>query len=838
MDVCSNASSWTIDADGKMTTSIVSTSSSSAELTKTECLVAINTTGNATGENGSSKSFVNCDILPGSLLPFCDTQLPIEERISNLLSFVYLEELPHKFGRLGLPHTPPTGECLHGFATNCIDNNTCPTIFPDALASASSFNDTLFTAIGRAIGTEGRAITNVANADENDQAHNLKAHTICWSPDLNPFRHPLWGRGQEVPSEDPLLCGRYGAAYIRGLQGRDDPEGGGFLRMVASPKHFVGYDMEGMGPGQSTGNTFAGPAFNRHNFSNKMSAQELVEYYARPFELAVKQGGALGIMCSYNAVEVTDGSKTTGSLPACAFSDLQNGMLRGQWNFSGYIVSDCGAIQDFLTENKCSGCGKVLPCHGLCDDANYTNKCPACSSTCIFSHMYGGGTDDACGGFGDQIRSILKGTTTKAQLVTSARRILRVLLSLGYANPKSKQPYQHLGKDDVDSPEIRQLNLEAARQSIVLLKNEPGPNGPVLPLRKGQSLAIIGPSADSPLNLLSNYHGSAPPTSSQKHLVSPLEALNRSGWNVTFQDGAHINLHGYPADMKGIELAADAAASHDVAVVFVGLNSGEEHESGDRNATGAGLGLPGSQLLLVQAVQRANPNTVVVLIHGSPIAVEWSKDNVPAIVDAHYPGGMGGYGIADVLTGAFNPCGRLTSTIYSRAMANRSIFDTGLRADGGLTYMHYDGKTYGPTLWEFGDGISYSNFSTAPHGTSTSVTATTTMLANSPLRFSVAITNTDGPGGCYTALGFIISTHSQAPRNRKLFDYERVDLEAGHTTVVTLSLTADTGSLVQSNGSKAIFPGEYEVMVAGVRFKVQITGPAVIVSPAPPLTYY
>ena len=835
---CLNSSSWTINGDGMMSTS-VATRTSSRELTaKTECLVAINTTANATGRKGFSYSYVDCDSLPGSLLPYCDTGLAIEDRISNLLSFLYMNELPTNFGRLGLPHSPPTGECLHGFASDCIDNNTCPTIFPDALASASSFNDSLFTAIGRAIGTEGRAITNVASTESADKAHNLKPHTICWSPDLNPFRHPLWGRGQEVPSEDPLLCGRYGAGYIRGLQGRDDPEGGGFLRMVASPKHFVGYDLEGMGPGQKTGNTLSGPTFNRHNFSNKMSAQELVEYYARPFELAVVQGGALGIMCSYNAVEVTDGARTTGSVPACAFSGLQNGMVRGQWNFSGYIVSDCGAISDFLTKNSCSGCGQLLPCHGLCDDANYTSKCPACSSTCVNAHMYAGGTDAACGGAGDQIDALKHGNTTKAELVASARRVLRVLVSLGHANPKDKQPYQHLGKQDVDSAYTRQLNLEAARQSIVLLKNEPTPNGTVLPLRKGQSVAVIGPIADNPFDLLSNYHGSPPPKSAPKHIVSPLQALNRSGWNVSFQLGGHINLHGHPPNTKGIELAAALAASRDVAVVFVGLDAGEEHESGDRNATGAGLGLPGSQLQLVQAVRRANPNTAVVLIHGSAIAIEWSKENIPAIVDAHYPGGMGGYGIADVLTGAFNPCGRLTTTVYSKAMARRSIFDTDLRADGGLTYMHYDGKTYGPTLWDFGDGISYSNFTTAPHGTPLTTTTTTAALAKSPLRFSVAITNSDGPGGCYTALGFVGSKHSQAPRNRKLFDYTRVNVQAGHTAVVTLSLSADTGSLVQSDGAKTVLPGSYTVEVAGVEFQLQLNGAAVAVAPAPPLEYH
>lgn len=187
-----------------------------------------------------------------------------------------------------------------------------------------------------------------------------------WSPEAlrtktGSFRcvccaHFCFGLFVEVPSEDALLCGRYGSRYVSGLQGQDDPEGQGYLRLVASPKHFVGYDMEGMGPisfgcadagtGQpGTGCTFSGPTFNRHNFTANITAQELVEYYSLPFKYAVVDGGAKGIMCSYNSLDITvndtDGrTKSTGSIPACAFGALQDGMVRGQWNFSGHIVSD------------------------------------------------------------------------------------------------------------------------------------------------------------------------------------------------------------------------------------------------------------------------------------------------------------------------------------------------------------------------------------------------------------------------------------------------------------------------------------------------------------------
>lgn len=222
----------------------------------------------------------------------------------------------------------------------------------------------------------------------------------------------------------------------------------------------------------------------------------------------------------------------------------------------------------------------------------------------------------------------------------------------------------------------------------------------------------------------------------------------------------------------------------------------------------------------------------MVLIHGSPIAVEYAKANVPAIVDAHYPGAMGGLAIADVLTGVYNPCGRLTTTVYPKDFVKRSKFDTGLRSDGGLTYMHYDGK-YGEPLWEFGDGISYSTFDVKAQGRS--VTATTAALAAAPISFSVAVTNKAGPAGCFSALGFISSDHPQAPRNRKLFDYTRASLEGGKTEVLTVKLTAAAGALIQADGAAQILPGSYTVTVANVSFDLKLTGSVVTVAAAPPL---
>lgn len=834
---CEDASSWKIDPITWRMSVIVTNRDTELD-DKASCLVALNTSCNLTYNKGFS--CVDCDTMPGKLLPYCDSSLPISQRVKIFFSFIYMNEmLGANFERVGMPHKLPQGECLHGFVSDCI-NDTCLTIFPDALGSASSFNDTLFNAIGRAISIEGRAVDNIATYYPTLDPKG-RPHSICWSPDLNPFRHPLWGRGQEVPSEDPLLCGRYGAGYVRGLQGKDDPNGKGFLRLVASPKHFVGYDLEG--------STFGGMSWNRHNFTNKMSAQELIEYYSLPFKYAVEDGGAMAMMCSYNAVNVyiNGTGASTGSIPACAFDSLQNGMVRDQWNFSGYIVSDCGAIADFLVNNSCSGCSGVLPTHGLCNDANYSSHCPPCTSKCLSIQMHRGGTDTSCGGSGDIIGALKSGQLSKFDLIQSSERILTVLFSLGLGNPKAEQPYQHLGIKDIGSDANQQLNLEAARQSIVLLKNDAVNGKPVLPLKIGQSIAVVGPNANATSNLLSNYHGDIPPPG--KHsIVSPLEALIAAGFNATYEYGATINLHGRPPDKVALKKAVALANVSDVAIVFVGLDAGEEHESGDRNLTGAGLELTGSQKQLVQGVQKANPRTVVVLIHGAPLAIEYAKNHVPAIIDAHYPGAMGGVALSDVLIGNYNPCGRLTTSIYPKTFINRSIFDTGLRSDGGLTYTHYDGK-YGSLLWEFGHGISYSQIRVKARGIKsnqtpqllntnyaiTVATIPTTTLAHKPVTFSVEIANEAGPAACFSALGFINSEHPQAPHNRKLFDYVRLNLAAGEKKIANVNLTANTGALVEADGTMQILPGTYNIMVASVNFTLQLVGPPVIIAPPPPL---
>ena len=552
-------------------------------------------------------------------------------------------------------------------------------------------------------------------------------------------------------------------------------------------------------------------------------------------------------------------------VPACAADFLNHGLLREQYGLSGYVVSDCGAISDFLVNNSCSGCGAVLPTHGLCSDYNWTDTCPSCESKCMAQHMYGGGTDSACGVVGDQIGAVQVGMVTKAQLTMSTHRILRTMLSVGAGLSEEDQPYSKLGESDIDSEATRALNLEAAQQSMVLLQNRPapsthpgrtavadnndtntidiGPLAPVLPLPAGANVAVLGPYSSDSAGMLSNYHPAGPDSTSVNRLRTVSEEMTLLGYNVSQYDASHINLHGNPPDLRAIGHAASLAGAADAAVVLVGLNAGEECESNDRNRS---LGLTGDQMQLVQAVVLAQPRTAVVLVHGGPLAIEWIKSNVPAILDAHYPGAQGPAAIASVLSGRFNPCGRLTTSIYPGGFADRSIFETDLRADGGITYSHYDGS-YGKLLYEFGEGESYSDMRVSPITTSpsSSSSSTTNLTASTSdvigagragLPLNVSVTNAAGPAGCFISLGFVSSDHEMAPLNRRLFDYARAaSIAPGTTQTLSVRVTAENLALADPDGTLKLLPGAYRITVGGVNFDMELTGEAKVIQDAPRL---
>ena len=377
------------------------------------------------------------------------SRMTLQEKIAQLQSTA--PAIP----RLGVPAYDWWNEGLHGSA-----RAGYATVFPQAIGLAASWNDALLRQVGDVVSTEARAKYNLAGKGDHPRYHGL----TIWSPNINIFRDPRWGRGQETYGEDPFLTGTLATAFVRGIQG-DDPA---VLKAAATPKHFA---------------VHSGPEKGRHGFDARVSAHDLEDTYLPAFRMAVTQGHAASVMCAYNALDGT---------PACASPLLLQERLRRDWRFAGYVVSDCDAVDDMTQFHR------YKPDNGGSSAASVA-----------------AGTDLDCGvayaALGDAVR---KGQIGEAAIDQAARRLFAARYRMGMFDADAGS-YATFGAKDIDSADHRRLALQAARESIVLLKNERG----TLPLKSGKRIVVIGPNADA-LNILeANYHGTA------THPVTPLAGI-------------------------------------------------------------------------------------------------------------------------------------------------------------------------------------------------------------------------------------------------------------------------------------------------------------------------
>lgn len=513
-----------------------------------------------------------------------------------------------------------------------------------------------------------------------------------WTPNVNIYRDPRWGRGQETPGEDPLLTAEYAVAFVRGLQGdafepKPKPEPGSepkpesesesesgsepspspspFLKVSACCKHFSAYSQEQP----------------RHRNDAIVSARDQADTYFPAFEACVTRGRVSAVMCSYNAVN---------GVPACADKALLTDLVRHQWGFDGYVVSDCGAVADVL------------------DEHHYTQSPEqTCAST------LNAGMDLNCGTFvaTHGPRALASGLLHKSVVRRALTHLFRVQMRLGMFETGA-QPFADLTPAAVDTPAHRQLALEAAQQAIVLLKNTNG----TLPLRADAfratkaaedadtpTLALIGPHANASEALLGNYQGIP------AHIVTPLEGVRTYATRVTVARGCNVTDETVPDLDEAKRVAAQAAQ----VVLFVGLDQSQEREEIDRTH----LDLPGFQNELITAVlATAKAPVVLVVIAGGSVDLATYRDHpkVGAILFAGYLGQAGGQAIADVLFGAFNPVGKLTQTFYTSAFAHQvSIYDMNMRptpatGNPGRTYRFLSRPEL--AVYSFGCGLSYTEF--------------------------------------------------------------------------------------------------------------------------------
>ena len=569
------------------------------------------------------------------------------KRAEQLVSSMTLEEKASQLRydappvrRLGIPAYNWWNEALHGVA-----RAGTATSFPQAIGMAAAFDEELVHEIAEVIAEEGRAKYN-AFARQGDR--DIYKGLTFWSPNVNIFRDPRWGRGQETYGEDPYLSSRLGVAYIKGLQGEKET-----MKAAACVKHFA---------------VHSGPEALRHEFNAEVSLKDLRETYLPAFEAAVKEGKSEAVMGAYN--------RTNGE-PCCASKALMQDILRGEWGFEGHYVSDCWAIRDFHER------------HLISPDAK-TSAAMALNAGC----------DLNCGNTYLHILNAYEhGLVSEEAITESCTRLFttRYLLGLFDENEFDSIPYEM-----VECKKHLELSERAARESMVLLKN----NG-ILPLDKGsvKTIGVIGPNADSRAALIGNYHGTS---SEYITILEGIKAFAKDEIRVLYSEGCNISgpkTENLAFDHDRISEALIVAEHSDVVILCLGLNElleGEEGDQGNQYASGdkESLLLPKPQRKLMEALSETGTPVVLCMMAGSDIDLSIAKEKYDAIIQAWYPGARGGKAFAEILFGLYSPSGKLCVTFYDPESDLPEFTDYSMK---NRTYRYIESKPQYP----FGYGLTY-----------------------------------------------------------------------------------------------------------------------------------
>ena len=686
-----------------------------------------------------------------------DPSASIEARVDDLIGRMTLEE---KVGqmmnaapgipRLGIPQYDWWNECLHGVGRAGI-----ATVFPQAIGMAATWDLALMRRVATVISDEARAKHHDAL---RNNVHDIYYGLTFWSPNINQFRDPRWGRGQETYGEDPYLTARMGVVFVKGLQG-DDPK---YLKLVATPKHYA---------------VHSGPESERHRFDARVSERDLRETYLPAFKATIAEAGAVSIMGAYN--------RTNGE-PCNASPTLLQKILRDEWGFNGYVVSDCGAIADVYKDHHV---------------VNTPEEAAAISVKA--------GCDLECGAtYRALSAAVRKGLIDEATLDRSLRRLFRARIRLGMFDPPAAVPFASIPIEVNDCAAHKQVALQAARESIVLLRNARDVAGNAfLPLDKSKlkKVAVIGPNGDDHNVLLGNYNG----TPSKSY--TPLDGIRMAlpDAQVSYVKGCGIA----SKSTAGFNEAVQAAAQADLAIVCLGLSQQMEGEEGQEEGVEAGvhsfgdrtsIDLPGVQEDMLKAIHATGTPVVLVLLNGSAVAVNWADAHVPAIIETWYPGQAGGIALAEVLFGDYNPAGRLPVTFY-KSVDQLPPFDD--YAMTNRTYRYFSAEP----LYAFGHGLSYTTFAYSNLKLNTATLAT-----GSDLTVKVDVTNTGARAGDEVAQVYVTDLQGSTPRPlRFLAGFERVNLQPGETKTLTFVVTTEQMSMVNAQGQWGVEPGEFTVAVGG-----------------------
>lgn len=823
-----------------------------------------------------------------------DSSKSFEERADDLLSRMTLQEKVDfmrfdspAIDRLGIPAYNWWNECLHGVARAGL-----ATVFPQAIGMSAMWDSQEMFDIANAISDEARA---KYHKFVSEGKRGIYQGLTYWTPNINIFRDPRWGRGMETYGEDPYLTGELAVPFIKGLQGDDKK----YLKLVATAKHFA---------------VHSGPESTRHSFDVMPSARDMAETYTPHFKKTVEEAGVYSVMCAYQRLN---------GAPCCGSKFLES-LLRDKWGFEGYIVSDCWAIRDFWEK----------------DAHNVVNTVEEAAAMAVKA-----GTDLNCGeSYPHLVEAVKMGLISENELNVSVKRLIIARMKLGQFDDDKKVKYSKIPYSVLDSKEHQALALDAARKSMVLLKNENN----ILPLSKNlKKVAVIGPNADDLEVLLGNYNGyPSQPKTPLKGIREKLpqaevvfaqgcelaaglpyfEAIPQSvlytdksmttkglkaeyfdniSWmgkpahtrtdaNVDFiwwtkapfknmkYDAFSVRWTGYlvpettgdyalgAEGFSGFNLylddklvkdyedehhprkeyemvklvagkkykikleyfqnkteyslmrllwstpktnlqqqAIDVAKTSDVVILCMGLSpllEGEEMKvkvegfaGGDR----VDIKLPDTQTELIKEIYKLGKPTILVLLNGSALAFNWENQNIPAILEAWYPGQAGGTAIADILFGDYNPAGRLPVTFYKSIEQIPEFDNYDMR---GKTYRYFNGTP----LYEFGYGLSYTTFEYQM------VSATNKVKAGQNINVKVKVKNTGKLAGDEVVQLYVSLPESKLTVPvRSLQGFKRIHLKAGETKEVSFTLKPDQFSATDDQGISKVLPGKVMISVGG-----------------------
>ena len=665
------------------------------------------------------------------------SQMTMEERIDQLTYHA------PAIDRLGVPAYNWWNEALHGVA-----RAGTATVFPQAIALAAIFDEVFLREIADVIATEGRAKYN-QNIKQGD--HDIYKGLTFWSPNVNIFRDPRWGRGHETYGEDPYLSARLGVAFIEGLQGD-----GEVMKSAACAKHYA---------------VHSGPEDLRHEFDAVVNDKDLWETYLPAFEACVKEADVEAVMGAYN--------RTNGE-PCCGSPTLLEEILRKKWKFKGHVVSDCWAIRDFHEHHR-------------------VTKTPVDSVAMAMD----AGCDLNCGNMYLHLKTAwMQGKVSDEQITEAAIRLFTTRYKLGMFE---KTEFDQISYDMVECQAHLDLCLKAAEKSMVLLKNDG-----ILPLDKStlKTVGVIGPNANSRAALQGNYYGTA------SRYVTALEGiLDYIGEDarVLYSVGCALaddrtESLALPGDR--LSEAVTVAEHSDVVLMCLGLDEsleGEELDTGNQVGSGdkADLLLPEPQRELLEKVVATGKPVIVCLMAGSSIDLEFAQKNCAAVLQTWYPGALGGRAIANVIFGQSDPGGKLPVTFYKNSNEMTPFTDYNMM-DSGKTYRYIKEEP----LYPFGYGLTYGKLGY------TLVRAEKTLSDTEDFVIELELNNDyDKVVEDVLQVYAQASDCKWAPPNPVLCAFKRVSVEPRKTQTVQIDVRSDAFTVINDKGEKIRPGGEWTMYV-------------------------